>query len=132
MQGNSHNRELNVACCKFEKSQKIILVAKELKHFCNFKVVNGKLVANREDRIKWNVDGAKEFKSLFEVICNLPHIRALADADDTLQLFPHRSDIVFNRLKVTLERWFCLAWEVALICLSTTKVVLSRNSKKAI
>ncbi len=64
---------------------------KVLKHFCNF-------------------DGAKEFKSLFEVVCNLPHVRALADANDTLQLFPHRSDIIFNRLKVTLEKmvWFGL------------------------
>ena len=29
MQENSHYRQLNAACCKFEKSQKIILVAKE-------------------------------------------------------------------------------------------------------
>ena len=83
---------------------------KALTHFCHFKVVNGKLVANREDGIKWEVDGATEFKSLFEVLCNLPHVRALADANDTLQLFPDRCDIVFNRLKVTLEKmvWFCL------------------------
>ena len=83
---------------------------KALKHFCNFKVVNGKLVANGEDRIKWEVDGAKEFKSLFEVVCNLPRVRALADANDTLQLFSHRSDTIFSRLKVTLEKmvWFGL------------------------
>ena len=30
MQEKSHYRQLNAACCKFEKSQKIILVAKEL------------------------------------------------------------------------------------------------------
>ena len=30
MQENSHYRQLNAACCKFEKSQKIISVAKEL------------------------------------------------------------------------------------------------------
>jgi hypothetical protein len=71
---------------------------KALKHFCNFKVVNGKLV------------GAEEFKSLFEVVCNLPRVRALADANDTLQLFSHRSDTIFSRLKVTLEKmvWFGL------------------------
>ena len=31
MQEKSHYRQLNAACCKFEKSQKIILVAKEIK-----------------------------------------------------------------------------------------------------
>ena len=30
MQENSHYRQLNAACCKFEKLEKIILVAKEL------------------------------------------------------------------------------------------------------
>ena len=34
MQENSQYRQLNAACCKFEKSQKIILVAKELNN-CN-------------------------------------------------------------------------------------------------
>ena len=97
-------------CDPVKHLYQIFDLEKALKYFCNFKVVNGKLVANREDRIKWEVDGAKEFKSLFEVVCNLPHVRALADADDTLQLFPHCSVIVFNRLKVTLEKmvWFGL------------------------
>ena len=103
-------RFARAVCDPVKHLYEIFDLEKALKHFCNFRVVNGKLVANREDRIKWEVDGAKEFKSFFEVVCNLPHVRALADADDTLQLFPHCSDIVFNRMKVTLEKmvWFGL------------------------
>ena len=44
MQENSHYRQLNAACCKFEKSQKIILIAKELKkplHFESFRILLG-------------------------------------------------------------------------------------------
>ena len=47
MQENSHYRQLNAACCKFEKTQKIILVAINM-HKANF----AKNMAQRFQRLR--------------------------------------------------------------------------------
>ena len=81
---------------------------KALTHLCNFTVQNGKLVTTRENKIEWETYGAQEFNEFFTVVCNIPHVRALADNDSSLMLLPHNSVIVFKRFKDTLEKivWF--------------------------
>ena len=51
---------------------------KALTHLCNFTVQNGKLVTTREKKIEWETYGAQEFNEFFTVVCNIPHVRALA------------------------------------------------------
>lgn len=83
---------------------------KALTHLCNFTVQNGKLIITREQKIEWETDGVEEFNAFFKVVCNIPHVRALADSDSSLMLLPHNSAVVFKRFKDTLKKmiWFGL------------------------
>ena len=83
---------------------------KALTHLCNFTVQNGKLITTREHKIEWETYGVNEFNTFFQVVCNILHVRVLADSDSSLMLLPHNSVIMFKRFKDTLEKiiWFGL------------------------
>ena len=75
-----------------------------------FKVNDGKLVVSREDRIEWETAGTKEFQEFYNIVCNIPHIRTLADTNHNLSLLPHDSNVILKKFKTTIEKilWFGL------------------------
>ena len=83
---------------------------KAVENLCKFKVENEKLVVSREDRITWETDGTEEFQEFYNDVCNIPHVRALADRNRDLGLLPHDSNMILKRFKTTLQKmvWFGL------------------------
>jgi hypothetical protein len=75
-----------------------------MNHLCKFKVENGMLVISREDRVAWQTDGISAFANFFKAVCNIPHIRELADTNHNLCLLPHNSNVVLEKFKRTLEK----------------------------
>jgi hypothetical protein len=71
---------------------------------CNYKVEDGKLVIEHDDRIKWETSGNNEFHEFFKHVCALPHVQALslADSNHDLDLLPTDSNAVLKRFKTTL------------------------------
>jgi hypothetical protein len=62
------------------------------------------LVISREDRVAWQTDGISAFANFFKAVCNIPHIRELADTNHNLCLLPHNSNVVLEKFKRTLEK----------------------------
>ncbi len=93
-----------------KKLSQIFDLEKACEYMCKFKVEAGKLVVSREDRINWETVGTIEFQHFYNVVCNIPHIRALADTNHNLCLLPHDSNTVLKRFKTTIEKivWFGL------------------------
>ena len=77
-----------------------------VKHMCHYKVVDGKLVIRREDRIEWEQSGSSEFNEFFRYVCALPHVKALADTNHELDLLPIHSHTVLKRFKTTMQKIF--------------------------
>ena len=75
-----------------------------------FKINDGKLVVSREDQIEWETAGTKEFQEFYNIVCNIPHIRTLADTNHNLSLLPHDSNVILKKFKTTIEKilWFGL------------------------
>ena len=70
-----------------------------------FKVDDGKLVVSGEDGVEWETAGKKEFQEFYNIVCNIPHIRALADTNHNLSLLPHSSNIILKKFKTRPEYW---------------------------
>ena len=83
------NRAVPDAVKKFSQ---IFDLEKACSHLC--KVDDGKFVVSREDKIEWETVGTREFQNFYQVVCNIPHIRALADTNHNLSLLPHDSNAV--------------------------------------
>ncbi len=73
-----------------------------------FSYDNGKISISREERIKWEMKGAKEFAEFHGHVCELPHVKGLADADPELNLVPHCSQSIYLSLKTALKR---MVWQ---------------------
>ena len=77
-----------------------------VKHMCHYKVVDGKLVIRREDRIEWEQSGSSEFNEFLTYVCALPHVKALADTNHELDLLPIHNHTVLKRFKTTMQKIF--------------------------
>jgi hypothetical protein len=92
-----------------------------------FKVDDGKLVVSGEDGVEWETAGKKEFQEFYNIVCNIPHIRELADTNHNLSLLPHNSNVILKKFKTTIEKilWFGLG-----DCLDTMFIDQQGNAVK--
>ncbi len=73
---------------------------------CNYKVEDGKLVIEHDDRIQWETSSNNEFHKFFKHVCILLYVQALADANHDLNLLPTDGNVVLKRFKTTLQKIF--------------------------
>lgn len=109
-----------------QKLSQIFYLEKACAYMEKFKVYDGKLVVSR--RLDKVGNGRhKGFQEFYNIVCNIPHIRALADTNHNLSLLPHNSNVIVKKFNTTIEKilWFGLG-----DCLDTMFVDQQRNPVK--
>ena len=66
----------NIVPSSVGKLCKVFDLEEVVKHMRHYKVVDGKLVIRREDRIEREQSGSSEFNEFFRYVCALPHVKA--------------------------------------------------------
>ncbi len=69
---------------------------------------NGKILVSRKEGLKWEIKGAEEFAEFCEHVCQLPHVKGLADADPESNIVPHSRQLIYCLLKTTLIK---MVWQ---------------------
>ena len=78
---------------------------------CAYYFEDGNLKIETDQRCDFELHGDAEFASFFKAVCNLPHVEKFLSESPELNLLPHHSRAVYNKLKSTLKKMFGLVLE---------------------
>ena len=76
---------------------------------CAYYFEDGNLKIETDQRCDFELHGDAEFASFFKAVCNLPHVKKFLSESPELNLLPHHSRAVYNKLKSTLKKMIWLS-----------------------